>query len=120
MMNEIGRKTHFWYRIYCALYAILGLLTICFGLLFFSGLMPTPADFDVQQIKLTSAFYVIAGLIVFGIYAVALFLPPKPYSWVLGIVLIIFQMTNCLLLPFLVPLLIYWLKPETKAFFGRN
>jgi hypothetical protein len=29
-------------------------------------------------------------------------------------------MTSCCFLPFLIPLLIYWLKPETKAYFGRN
>lgn len=60
------------------------------------------------------------GIIFFLIFAVALFLPPKPYNWIVGNVMMAIGMTSCYFIPFLVLLPIYWVKPETKAFFGRN
>jgi hypothetical protein len=64
--------------------------------------------------------YAILG-VVFGIvFLVALFLPAKPFNWIVGIVVIALGMTSCCLWPALIPMLIFWVKPETKAFFGRN
>jgi Na+/pantothenate symporter len=65
-------------------------------------------------------FYAVLGVIFFIIFAVALVLPRKPYNWIVGIVMMALGMTSCCFLPFLIPLLIYWIKPETKAYFGRN
>ena len=64
---------------------------------------------------------VVLGLIVLGcssIYAVAAFVPYKPWAWTFGLVAICLGLSSCMALA-AVPLLIFWMKPETKAAFGR-
>lgn len=50
-------------------------------------------------------------------YIIAPFLPRKPWVWVYGIVAICIGFSNCCLLPATIPILIFWLKPETKQFY---
>jgi hypothetical protein len=117
--NETGRKTFFWYRVYCAVLALLYLVVIGLGaaLLVYQ---PTTPQYSPQEIIIMGWAYAILGVIFFTLFAVALFLPPKPYNWIVGIVMMAIGMTSCCFIPFLIPLIIYWVKPETKAFFGRN
>lgn len=65
------------------------------------------------------ALFIGLGILLAGLYAAAFFLPPKPWTWVYHLVLIGFGMTSCCCLPFSIALLVYWLKPETQAWFGR-
>lgn len=64
-------------------------------------------------------FLLIAGAIFFIIYLVGILLPPKPASWIFGIVLIALGMMGVCFLPFTLPLIFFWLKPETQKYFGR-
>ncbi|MFN3652291.1 MAG: hypothetical protein ACK47B_22160 [Armatimonadota bacterium] len=50
---------------------------------------------------------------------VALLLPPTPGTWVYHILVICLGLSGCTL-PLAVILLIYWFKPETQAYFGRQ
>jgi Na+/pantothenate symporter len=75
---------------------------------------------SAEELMITGIIYAVLGVILFLVFAVALFLPRKPWNWIVGIVMMALGMTSCCFLPFLIPLLIYWLKPETKAYFGRN
>jgi glucose uptake protein GlcU len=117
--TEIGRKTFFWYRIYCAVLVFLYLFLIVFGI-FLAVNQPQTREYSSEETALMGIIYAVMGVIFFLVFAVALFLPPKPYNWVVGIVMIALGMTSCCFLPFTIPLLIYWVKPETKAFFGRK
>jgi hypothetical protein len=51
-------------------------------------------------------------------FAVAPFLPRRRWVWVLHVVLIALGMTSCACIPATVPLLIFWIRPETQAWFG--
>jgi hypothetical protein len=53
-----------------------------------------------------------------GLFAVGALVPYKPWGWVVGLVAICLGLSGCLA-PFAIPLLIFWMKPETKAAFGR-
>lgn len=117
--NEIGRKTFFWYRVYLAVMTVLYLLVAAFGI-FLLVAQPESATRDAMEIYITGIVYTAFGIVLFIIFGVALFLPRRPYNWIVGIILTALGMTSCCFLPFLVPLFIYWLKPETKAYFGRN
>ena len=69
--------------------------------------------------------FLIPGLLFFVPYLLAIFLPRKPFFWVLGIILIALNFiplgfSSCILLPSAVILMVFWLRPETKAYFGRN
>ena len=52
------------------------------------------------------------------VYIVGPLLPRKKVAWVVGIVLIALGLTTCYTLPFAIPLLIFWIRPETKAYYG--
>lgn len=117
--NETGRKTFFWYRVYCGALAALYLL-VAVGGGFVAIYQPRMPDTKPEEMIIMGTIYAVMGAIFFLIFAVALILPPKPYNWIVGIVMMALGMTSCCFLPFLVPLLIYWVKPETKAYFGRN
>ncbi|HEX9930698.1 MAG TPA: zinc ribbon domain-containing protein [Pyrinomonadaceae bacterium] len=116
---ERGRRVFFWYRIYAAMMALLyaGVAALGIFIVFFA---PASNKRDEADPMLVGGIYAVIGVIFFLPFAAALVLPKKPWTWIYHIVLICIGMTSCCLLPFTIPLLINWLKPETKAFFGRN
>ena len=52
--------------------------------------------------------------------ALPFFFPRKPWVWIYNLEIITIGMTSCCCLPACVPLLIFWLKPEIKIWYGRN
>ncbi|MDQ4123566.1 MAG: zinc ribbon domain-containing protein [Acidobacteriota bacterium] len=118
---ERGRRVFFWYRIYAAMMALLyaGVAAVGVFILLFAPSAPTTPSDEADPIILGSV-YAVVGVIFFFPFAAALVLPKKPWTWVYHIVLICIGMTSCCLVPFTIPLLINWLKPETKALFGRS
>ncbi len=91
-------------------------ITLCFGgFLFVKGLC------DSKDI------WIIKGLVYGGIslaiwipYVIAPYLRPQPWVWVYGMVMICLGTTSCCLIPACVPLLIFWIKQETKDYFGMK
>jgi len=61
----------------------------------------------------------VLGLPCLILSAIPIFLPPKPWVWVWILVLIAFGMTSFFCLPVAIPLLIFWIKPETKRYYGK-
>lgn len=117
--NETGRKTFLWYRVYCGVLAALYLLVAVMGVLI-AVIRPQARHQSAEETLIMGIVYAVLGVIFLLVYVIALFLPRKSWNWIVGIVMIALGMTSCCTLPFLVPLFIYWLKPETKAYFGRN
>jgi hypothetical protein len=56
----------------------------------------------------------------FGACLLPLVLRPQPWLWTYDLVIICLGMTSACFLPACIPLLIFWLKPETKHYFGRK
>lgn len=54
------------------------------------------------------------------VYLAALAFPLRPWAWAYDIVLICLGFTGCLTLPFAIALLIFWIKPEVKNWFGTS
>ena len=117
--HEMGRNTFLWYRIYCLAMAFLYLAVTGAGI-FFAVVPLEQSPRDQQQMFIMGIVYAILGGVFFIVYAVATFLPPKPYNWIVGIVMLTLGMTSCCLLPAVIPLLIFWVRPETQAFLGRK
>jgi hypothetical protein len=108
-----------WYRVYLGALSALYLLLAMMGML----MMTLPVDgFDAspEENFIVGIIYAIIGAIFFIIHIIALALPAKPYNWIVGIIMIALGMTSCCTWPAAIPLLIFWLKPETKEFFGRK
>ena len=74
-----------------------------------------------------ATFWLIYGLIclvcgvgLLVVHAVAPFLPLRSWVWIVHLVLICGGMTSACCLPMSVALLIFWIKPETRVYFGRS
>ncbi len=117
--NETGRKTFFWYRAYCAFLTVIYLALAVMGLAL-AFFQPASPGQSPQEMLIMGIVYAVLGAVFFLISLVALVLPPKPYNWIVGIVMLAIGFTSCCLWPAVIPLFIYWIKPETQSFFGRK
>lgn len=111
-----------WYTIYCILMALLYLLVTIAGALLF---LIDPAMLDVPEseamvFRIQACVFTGLGVPLMILYAAGPFLPQKPWVWIYGIALIGIGMTSVCCLPATIPLLIFWIKPETQQFFGRK
>lgn len=89
--------------------------------LYFSLLLLAPfmmASGDEEAFIYGIVFFVI-GLPCAILSLFPIFLPPKPWVWVWILVEIAFGMTSVCCLPIAIPLLIFWIKPETKRYYGK-
>jgi hypothetical protein len=105
-----------WFKVYAAIMSFIYLLII--GLGFFFILMPDMADDEGEQWFVAIILFAV-GFPLMALFAAGIFLSPKPWVWIYDLVLICLGFTSCLTLPFCIALLVFWLKPETKAYFGR-
>ncbi|MCP3963234.1 MAG: hypothetical protein GY719_35790 [bacterium] len=108
-----------WFKVYAGILALIYLATAAISLIFF---IPDPADLDMSATEAN----LVGGLILFmglGLFAVCLapfIFKPRPWLWVYDLVLICIGFTSICTLPGCIALLIYWIKPETKTYFGRT
>ena len=119
-----------WYRLYCGLLLLLFVGVAPAALLvgtaqqppFASAAHPTLAELQFEHDARVAEVRVL-GLLVCALFAapvaVALFLRPTPGAWLYHAFIICLGMSGCTL-PLAVILLIYWLRPETQAHFGRG
>jgi len=104
-----------WYYAFCGLSSLMWLGILLDGIweLCFPTLHEEWAD------KVFGKIFIFIGLL-FIPYAVAPFLPHKPWVWIYGLVLIGFVMLNTCCLPIAVPIVIFWLDPKTRQYFRRG
>ena len=76
-------------------------------------------DLDGMPPDLMGGIYLAMGIVFTIPFLIALFLPRKPWTWIYHIVMICLGMTGCTLV-FSIPLLIFWLKPDVKGYYGRS
>ncbi len=116
-LNPPTPSAYKWFVVYCILMA-LGYLTLAvMGIVF--GFIEPDREMSAAEAKLMGVVFLILGLALCVPYAIAPFLPRKSGVWVFGLVLICIGLTSLCCLPVCIPLLISWLKPEMKAFYGR-
>lgn len=118
--NDTGRKVHFWHKIYCGFLALLylGIAFLGVFLVVMGPQIPTTKN-DVDPAFL-GMIYAVMGFLLFIPFAIAPFFPRKMWNWVYGLVMIAIGLTSCCFWPFLIPMLIYWIKPETQVYFGKK
>ena len=108
-----------WYRVYCGLMAGLYLLVAAGGgaMLVFRDKLADRETAD--EFWLAYGFLmVVLGVILLLVFLAAFFLPRKPWAWIYHLVLIALGMTSACCLPACIPLLIFWVNAETRAYFG--
>lgn len=105
-----------WAKIYTTVMALMNLCLIPVGgAMFF---IDVPPDDTPRWMFLGQAVLVAGMGVVFGIGNLApWFMQRSKAKWIVYIVLIAWSCTSCCTWPFSIPLLIFWLKPEVKAYF---
>ena len=118
LRNPATPPVYKWFVAYCICMALLYISFPVFGTVF---LFAEPdADMSAGEAKFMGVLMIVLGLVFFAPYAAAPFLPRKNWVWILGLVLICLGLTSACCLPACIPLLIYWLKPDMKAFYGKT
>lgn len=110
-----------WFVVYCVFMAVIYLLCIVLGVFFLMS-EPTRADrppTSAEEARWFGVLFMIVGLVLAVPFASGPFLPRKPWAWTFGLVLICVGLTSACCLPAAIPLLIFWLKPEAKAYYGK-
>jgi hypothetical protein len=109
-----------WQKAYCAAMAAVYLLLFGFGLVLavFRESLADATDSPTDNL-IAGLLIAAVSLPLAAIFAAGPFLPRRPWAWTYHIVLIALGMTSCACLPFTVPLLIFWIRPDTQAWFGR-
>ncbi|MBX3198026.1 MAG: hypothetical protein KF894_07760 [Labilithrix sp.] len=109
-----------WYRVYAA--SVLALYVGFFALwqtLVPAGPEEAAADFQPTLAgSVTVAALGLVGLGLGSLFAVGALVPYKPWGWTVGLIVICLGLSSCTAVA-AIPLLIHWMKPQTKAAFGR-
>jgi hypothetical protein len=116
MQNTVKPAVWTWYIVYCAFMALMYFVVMLAGVLILFFLSKEDPDMPVNIIM--GVLYMFLGLLFMVVYAIGPFFPKAKWSWIYGMVLIGIGMTSICCLPASIPLLIFWLKPETKRFFN--
>jgi hypothetical protein len=95
------------------------LAVAAFSLVFFLG---DPAKLEMPRISavLIGIAILLLGLGMLVASLLPLVLSPRPWLWTYNLVIICLGMTSACFLAACIPLLIYWLKPEAKNYFGKT
>ena len=110
-------KVWTWYVVYCVLMALMSLaFAACGVIVLVAGTERSPAE--AARMQLGSWICIVTGAPLTLAFASAPFLPRRPWVWVFHVVLISVGLMSLCIAPASIPLLIHWLKPETKARFG--
>lgn len=123
------------YRISCGLFVLMYLGLVGYSVLITRGMVEPPltvmeeldthndpaarAQAIAEERKRASGLWVpcVIGAL---FYAWAAFVPRKPWGWKLGLIAIIAMFFPfCITIVLMIPLLVFWLKPETKGAFQR-
>ena len=108
-----------WFNAYAGFLCLLYLLTASASLIFFFA---DPADIEMPAAAARGlgVVFLAMGLVLFAACLLPLMIRPRPWLWTYDLVVICLGMTSACFLPACVPLLIFWLKPETKRYFGKS
>ncbi|MEZ0276316.1 MAG: hypothetical protein ACAH88_15510 [Roseimicrobium sp.] len=107
-----------WFKVYGWFMVAYCLGIAALSLVFF---LMSPQELEMQR---GEAIVVGSLCLAMGLFFAAAGLPPlisgpRPWSWVYSLVLICFGLTSCTMVV-CIPLLIFWLKPEVKAYYGKE
>lgn len=113
-----ARPPHWWlFQLYCGymvfLYVGLALLGV-----FLLSISPQLNGEDRFEATLWGAMLIIVSLPFAVLFVFGFFLPKRPWAFGVSMALICLGLTGCAAWPFAIPLLIFWLKPETKQYFA--
>jgi hypothetical protein len=106
-----------WAKLYAAAFALMYLACTVGGVLLVvvgSG----AGVHDAEKAMIQGWVMAVLGPILLVLSIIALAAPRKKWGWVVNIVLIGLGCTSCMCLPASIPLMTFWLKPETRRWYS--
>jgi hypothetical protein len=115
-------KVLFWYRLYCGAMALLyvGCTALAAAVVVWRKELGDGESMGSAMFAAYGAVLIAVSLGLVAAFVATFFLPRKPWAWIAHLVLIALGFGSACCLPACIPLLIHWIKPETKAWFGRT
>ena len=110
-----------WYVVYCVCMALLYLACTVGGLFLFmfaDDIIEADPSVDAMEVRIYGVVLPTVGVPLMLFYGIAPFLPKNRFGWIVGIIAIAIGLTSACCLPAAIPLLIFWIKDETRKFFG--
>ena len=119
--NAVRPGVVVWFKVYASCMLALYILVAVGGvfLLAFSADIAGPEK-SAPELQLMGAIYGMMGVVFSILFGIGMFVPRRTWGWIYSIVLICLGLTSCCTLPACIPLIIFWLKPETKSYFGMS
>lgn len=117
--SKTGSRTYFWYRMLCSVIVVGGIFWAIVGLMAILGSYSQNTENPASAFN-GGLFMLLSGGIPALLYLLGVIFPPRSWSWIFGILLLILALVSCAFAPFAIALIIFWMKPETRRFFGRN
>jgi len=109
----------FWFKFYAGSLCFLYLLTAGFSFFFFFA-DPSQTEIPKVTAQLIGVFMLVVSLVLIAACLLPFLLAPRPWLWVYNLVIICLGMTSACYLLVCIPLLIFWLKPETQRYYGKQ
>lgn len=106
-----------WAKIYLTLTALMYLAMIPLGAFVMFADLPTNDETPEWLMQGQAGLMLVMGVVFGAGYLSPWFLKRSKANWIVHIVLIAWSCMSCCTWPFSIPLLIFWLKPETRAYF---
>ena len=107
-----------WFKTYCAVLTAMYVVLLPVGFMY---LLVDPESLQMQatEAKIMGTIFIAMSAPLAIATALPFFVKPVPWLWVYDLVIICLGMTSCCFMPACIPLLIFWIKPETKQYFGK-
>ena len=111
-----------WFKVYAIVMSVVFgfVFFVCIALVIGVQFVPEKEQGDRIVMTIMGVLYGLIGLVLAIPYTMAAFLPRKPWVWVFDLVMICLGLTSPCCMPATIPLLIFWLKPDARAHFGRE
>ena len=99
-----------WFKVYAAVLCLCYVGTSVMGFFFMN---------DPEE-RTTGIVLIVISIPLLAACALPLLLSPRPWLWTYDLVIICIGMTSACFLPACIPLLIAWMKPDLKSYFGKR
>jgi len=100
-----------WFKVYSAILCLIYFFTFILSPFFLLS--------NDEELIIYGLVFLILSIPLFLICILPIFLPKRPWVWIYSLVIIGFGMTGCCF-PACIPLLIFWIKPEVKKYYGYS
>jgi hypothetical protein len=105
-----------WFRVYCTGMGLIYSACIAWGIWLICHSKSGGRESELDWL-FGSGFVAVSLPLALGFF-LALVLPKRRWAWIYGLVLICIGLSSACFLPVCLPVLIHWIKPATKTFFG--